>query len=103
MNPQDMQELLQENIHLARENNELLHSIRRSQMVSFWSKVVFYVIVVGVPVLVYQYYLQDYIQQMRTNYTTMLDTVEKVRALPSVENLPAAVLHRFQSEQGIIE
>ncbi len=103
MDDDNLEELMRANLELARENNEMLHSLRRAQVVGFWIKVLMYALVIGVPVFVYQYYLQGYVQQMRTNYSTMLDTVEKVRALPPIESLPAAVLHRFQSEQDTVE
>jgi predicted acyl esterase len=96
---QDIEELLHENLRLAEENNRLLHKLWRAEVTSFWSKILFYVILVGVPVFVYQYYLDGYVQQMRSTYDSLRTTAEQVKNLPPIESLPAAVIKQFGGSQ----
>lgn len=93
---QDIEDLLRENVRLSRENNQILHKLWRAQVTGFWGKILFYALIIGVPVFVYQFYLQGYVAQLRTTYDTMRDAAEQVKQMPSIEDLPAAVINRFQ-------
>jgi hypothetical protein len=44
-----IEELLEDNLHLAKENNHLLKSIRNGNRVAFWAKVVLWTVVLVLP------------------------------------------------------
>jgi hypothetical protein len=44
-----LEQLLEDNIELAEENNKLIRSIRRGNRIAFWLKVVLWVIILGLP------------------------------------------------------
>jgi hypothetical protein len=94
-NDQEIEDLLRENVRLTRENNHILHKLWRAEVTGFWTKVVFYALIIGVPVFIYQFYLQGYVQQLQKTYDSMRGTVEQVKQLPPLESLPAAVISRF--------
>jgi hypothetical protein len=52
--------LLQENLELSRENNKLLHKMRRAAAWSFFFRVLWIAILIGVPVFLYFYIFQPY-------------------------------------------
>jgi hypothetical protein len=57
MDPELKKEL--QEIHvLVRDNHQMLRAIRRGQWYSFWSKIIFWGIVIVVPFLLYQHYLE---------------------------------------------
>lgn len=58
------QVLLQENNHLVEENNSLLRKMRRNAVLSFWFKLLWIVILVGGPLLVYWYILQPMLESL---------------------------------------
>ncbi|MBP9749375.1 MAG: hypothetical protein KBD21_01445 [Candidatus Pacebacteria bacterium] len=97
MEEEEMQDLIKENIRLTRENNRLLRKLWRAELWSFWSKLLITLVMIGVPVLIYRYYLADVMQDLWYSYDQVLQGVEKIEQLP--EQLPiSAVLESV--EQG---
>ncbi len=63
MDPEIKQQL--EEIHaLAKDNHRMLRSIRRSQRLSFLSTVVIWIVVLALPLYLYQQYLQPVIEKI---------------------------------------
>jgi hypothetical protein len=62
MNPQrehdEIKAILLENQRLLGENNELLHKLHRKNVRDFWLRIVWFVFIVIIPLLVYQYYIK---------------------------------------------
>lgn len=52
-----IEQLLEDNLEVAEENNKLLHSLRRTQRWAFWGKLLLWIIVLGLPVLLLGPYL----------------------------------------------
>jgi hypothetical protein len=88
-----IEELLQENVRLARENNRLLRKIRRDELIQTWWTVIFYVLVIGVPFIVYRYYLADYVEQIKNTYL-------ELRGGSDLQGLPAALLSNYLEGRG---
>lgn len=93
------EELLRENVRLAQENNELLHKLWRAEVVRFWMKILVYAILIGTPVLIYRYYLGDYIQEWQDTFNAVQDASNQMQQLPPLKELPAAVLQQFLDPQ----
>jgi hypothetical protein len=63
MNPDDLsqarlEQLLEENLELARENNELLRDMRRMGRISFWGKLLLWGAVIILPFIFLKPYLE---------------------------------------------
>jgi hypothetical protein len=69
MSEEEVKALLRQNIELTQENNRMLHSIKR---MTFWGGVFKYVwwifFVIVLPLLVYYWYLQPYVEQALKTY-----------------------------------
>ena len=65
---EDVSELVRRNIELTKENNRLLHSIRRAAWWGTFFKVLWMAIIIGVPVLLYYYFLQPYYRGLSAGY-----------------------------------
>lgn len=46
-----MEQLLQDNLELAEENNRLLRQLRRAVRASFWARIILWAIVIALPLL----------------------------------------------------
>ncbi len=48
-----LKELLEQNLHIAKENNHLLRSMRRTAVYGFVGKILFWIIILGIPAYLY--------------------------------------------------
>lgn len=81
------EKLIHENARLVKENNKLLKKLWRAEVFGFWSKLLFLAVLIGVPVLVYRYYLADVFADLRTMYEGIQHDIEQVKDLSSTFNL----------------
>lgn len=79
----DIKELLKVNMRLTRENNKLLKKMRRAEVLSFWSRIIFFLIISGSAYYAYQYYVRDYVIQMQDMYEGLQEGVDTVKTIPS--------------------
>ncbi|OHA82759.1 MAG: hypothetical protein A2408_02875 [Candidatus Yonathbacteria bacterium RIFOXYC1_FULL_52_10] len=70
MDPKE-RELLEETLSLARENNEMLHSIERSMRLSRVFRILYWALIIGSAIGAY-YYFQDSVQSLFELYNKML-------------------------------
>ena len=73
--------LLKENNKLLHENNKLLKKINRARVLSFWSKIVFYALIIGIPYLIYKYYLEESFNDLMGAYADLKTEVSEVKEL----------------------
>lgn len=64
---EEAKRLLQENLRLSKENNELLQKIRRVQRWSQISKIIYWVIIIGIAYGAF-YYLKPYLEGIMNIY-----------------------------------
>ena len=81
---EETQELVKENIRLTRENNRLLKKLWSAEVMSFWSRLFFIAIMIGLPVLIYKYYLADTVGSIKELY-------KDVQAIPDDFSLSAVL------------
>ena len=77
-------QLMQENLELARENNKILKGMRRSQRFGLIFKVVFWLVILGAPVLLYYYFFAPYIEQILGIYTEIQGGAEAVQNINAI-------------------
>jgi len=73
---EDAKKLLRRNLELARENNKLLKKIRRNGLVANIMRLVWWAVLIGVPVYLYYYVLQPYMAELGTAYRGASDGVQ---------------------------
>lgn len=64
----DVAELVRQNIKLTKENNRLLHSMRRAAWWSTFFRILWMAILIGVPIALYYYFLQPYYKGLSEGY-----------------------------------
>jgi hypothetical protein len=85
MTPEE-KELLRETAELTKENNKILRGIRRSNRVSTFLRLVYWIIILGSAFGVY-YYTQPYIDAVVKSYNGMRENIQSVKNITT--NLPA--------------
>lgn len=61
---EQIEKLLEENLKVVKENHELLEKMHRVHLYTFWMKFVWFLIIIGLPVVMYYLVLHPYVQAM---------------------------------------
>ena len=72
MNDREMKELLE----LTRDNNKLLRKMRRHAIFGNVTRMIYWAIILGVPVALYYYYIQPHTGQIVDTYDTVKGSTE---------------------------
>ena len=73
-----MQELLLENQRILNENNELMKKLNRRSLWSFWFRVVWFLIIIGAPFLLYFYIIEPYFTSLGSSFQTFQAGLQEV-------------------------
>jgi hypothetical protein len=73
--------LLRENNKLLQENNKILKKMNRARVLGFWSKIIFYALIIGIPFFIYKYYLEDSFHSLINAYTDLQAEVAEIKEL----------------------
>lgn len=79
----DLKRLVLQNIELTRENNRLLKKLRRAEIVRTIIHLVYWVIIVIVPLYLYYAYVAPYVADMRASYEEIRSQAETMQNLPA--------------------
>ena len=86
MDPEIKQQL--EEIHaLAKDNHRMLRAIRRSQWLSFFSTIIVWIVVLALPLYLYQQYLEPIVTQISADSGMSTTTTSRFLGLPSSEDI----------------
>jgi hypothetical protein len=59
-----IEKLLEENLKVVKENHELLEKMHRIHVYTFWMKFAWFLIIIGIPVIMYYLVLHPYVQAL---------------------------------------
>lgn len=90
----DDKKVLKEVLELSRENNKMLHKMKRAAFLNKLVRVFYWIIILGSAVSVY-YYIQPVLQQLIRTYTDLLDTASQVKEATNA--LPIKQLNDLKS------
>ena len=76
-----MEELLVQNSELIAENNKLLKKIHRNGVWSFWTRITWYVVMIGLPFALYFYVLEPYFTALGSSYETFSAGMQEIPGL----------------------
>ncbi len=79
-------DLLKENSSLIHENNALIKKMYRYDMITFWVRIVWYGILIGLPFIMYFYILQPYFEMFGANYELFRQGMAEIPGLKGLEN-----------------
>lgn len=85
--PGELQRQLSRNSDLLEENNTLLKKLYRNALWSFWIRVVWYVILIGLPFALYFYVLEPYFTALGSSYETFSAGVQEIPGLKQINEL----------------
>jgi hypothetical protein len=83
----DIKEQLEEIHALAKDNHRMLRAIRRSQWMSIMSTIIIWLVVLALPLYLYQQYLAPIVQKISTTSGLSTTTTSGFLGLPSFSNL----------------
>lgn len=91
MNPQNeherLEKMLAHNAKLLEDNNKILHKLYRNQVWTFWTRVIWYVLLLGLPFIFYFYILQPYFEVFGSNYETFRAGINEIPGLKGLEQI----------------
>jgi hypothetical protein len=74
--------LLRQNLDLAKENNRILRKLRRDAVLGNILRIVWWAILIGVPVYLYLTIFQPYLQELGATYEGIRADVEGLQTIP---------------------
>ncbi len=84
---EELRELLEENIRLAKDNNHMLRSARRAARVGFVGRILFWIVMLGIPTYVYVTYLAPIVSSVVPAGGISGNPILKALGLPSVDSI----------------
>ena len=88
----DVQDVLEKNAELLRENNRLLRKLHRFHIVSAWFKALWIALLIGLPFALYFYVLEPYFEALGSSYETFQSGIGELPGLKGFNEI-------FGSEQ----
>ena len=82
----ELKRILRRNIKLTKENNQLLKKLQRQNLISLWLKIIWFVILVGLPFIAY-YILEPSF----SDFYNLLDSYEIPLINNGVDSLPKSI------------
>jgi len=82
-----LEELVKKNTELLEENNKLLKKIHRNATLSFWLRVLWYLLLIGFPFAIYFYVLEPYFAAFGASYENFIDGLNELPGLRGIEQL----------------
>ena len=81
MEGQNTERMLRENLELARENNRLLKKIRRASILGGILKIIWWALILGLPVYLYFTFAQPYVEQAQQTYESARTSAGEVSGM----------------------
>jgi len=91
---QKMTKLLNKNSQLLEENNELLKKIHRNSLLSFWIRIIWYAVLIGLPFALYFYVLEPYFSALGSDYEVFKAGINEIPGLKGLGELLDKLSHR---------
>lgn len=77
----ETEEVLLEIYRLTKENNLFLRKIRRDARWAFWFKLLYILLLLGIPILLYTYYIKPQVQTLSNFQTTVTGGADSREAM----------------------
>lgn len=97
MATENLEELLRENLRLAQENNSLLRKMRRASLLGFWFKVLFYLVIIGLPIFLYRFYVAEYLHDLQATYEQIRLETDRLNGFTSDDIVPEKLKQYFEN------
>lgn len=78
-----LKEMVEKNLELTRENNRMLHKIRRNAFIGGILRLVWWAAIIGVPLYLYITVFQPYLEGLGASYEGLRTQLEGLQNIPS--------------------
>lgn len=78
MTQAEIKALVEKNKELLEENNKLLKKIHRGNVINTWLRIVWYILLIGLPFALYFYVLEPYFEALGSSYETFYMGIQEV-------------------------
>lgn len=83
----ELRQLLEETNKIAKDNHRMLRAIRRSQRLSFLSQILVWIVVLALPLYLYQQYLEPVVARISTTSGLSTTTTSGFLGLPTLNEM----------------
>jgi hypothetical protein len=98
---EDVKRLLLENLQLSRENNRLLRKLKRADTMRTVLSLMYWVVIIIVPVYLYYAYVAPYLIELRRSYENLEAQAAKMEQIPEGMQIYLDSLKKlFPGEEG---
>jgi len=77
-----LKEMVEETLEIARDNNRMLRKMRRNAFIGGILRLVWWAVIIGVPVYVYLTIFQPYLEELGASYEGLRGQVEELKNIP---------------------
>ena len=81
----ELKRQLEKNSELLEENNRLLRKIHRNGLLTFWMRMLWYILLIGLPFALYFYVLEPYFTALGSNYEVFKAGIQEIPGLKQFE------------------
>jgi hypothetical protein len=78
LDSQKLQDLLERTTTQLEENNRLLRKLYRYNVIGFWSRIIWFILLIGLPFALYFYVLEPYFTALGASYETFSAGVQEI-------------------------
>ena len=75
----DEKEMMQKTFEIARDNNRMLHAMRRNAFFGGLFRLAFWAVLIGGPIVFYYAYAQPYVDQILSAYSGIKGDVQSIK------------------------
>ena len=79
MEDDDAKTLLKKTFALAKENNRMLRKMRRAALIGNILRIIWWAVILGLPIVLYYYFLQPFVDQFFATYQDLQGGVENIQ------------------------
>ncbi|MEL6805258.1 MAG: hypothetical protein AAFO91_15915 [Bacteroidota bacterium] len=83
----EMRKLLERNAELLEDNNRLLKKIYRNELWGFWLRIIWFLVIIGMPFALYFYVLEPYFTALGSNYEVFKAGINEIPGLKGLDSL----------------
>lgn len=82
---EELKRILNRQNELLEDNNRILHKLHRYELINFWSKIIWFAILIGLPFAVFYFVLEPYFSAFGASYDTFNAGMQEIPGLKSFE------------------
>lgn len=79
--------LIEENKKLIEENNKMIKKLYCVTAITFWVRIAWYVLLIGLPFALYFYLIEPYFEAFGSNYQVFVDGLNELPGLKGIKEL----------------